>query len=172
MKEKTIDGLEQVKTDTAWHTNGSLRRTICSSPMSSVSSDILEKAANAVLIELNWVLLSETIAAIDMALKAGRGTMVSHRSDKAADSFIADFTVAPATGYIKTGASRGGERMEKYKSTHARRGRVGRSNDVYETQGFICRIKSDLLHSGRRSRTGPTLPLTQDAALISFADQV
>jgi enolase len=40
--------------------------------------------------------------------------MVSHRSGETVDSFIADLTVAMATGHLKTGAPCRGERVEKY----------------------------------------------------------
>jgi enolase len=76
---------------------------------------IEEQVANAVLIKLNQIgTVSETIAAIRMAVKAGWGAMVSHRSGETVDSFIADFTVAMATGHLKTGAPCRGERLEKY----------------------------------------------------------
>jgi len=80
-----------------------------------IARGIAENAANAVLIKLNQIgSLSETIAAIEMARKAGWGAMVSHRSGETVDSFIADFTVAMATGHLKTGAPCRGERVEKY----------------------------------------------------------
>jgi enolase len=76
---------------------------------------IQENVANAVLIKLNHIgSLSETIAAIEMARKAGWGAMVSHRSGETVDTFIADFTVAMRTGHLKTGAPARGERVEKY----------------------------------------------------------
>lgn len=76
---------------------------------------IEENVANAILIKLNQIgTLTETIAAIDMARKAGWGSMVSHRSGETVDSFIADFTVAMGTGHLKTGAPARGERVEKY----------------------------------------------------------
>jgi enolase len=80
-----------------------------------IARGIAENAANAVLIKLNQIgSLSETIAAIEMARKAGWGAMVSHRSGETVDTFIADFTVAMATGHLKTGAPCRGERVEKY----------------------------------------------------------
>jgi enolase len=80
-----------------------------------IQRGIAENAANAVLIKLNQIgTLSETIAAIEMAYKAGWGAMVSHRSGETVDSFIADFTVAMRTGHLKTGAPCRGERVEKY----------------------------------------------------------
>jgi enolase len=80
-----------------------------------IKKGIDEKSANAVLIKLNQIgTLTETIAAIAMARKAGWGAMVSHRSGETVDSFIADFTVAMGTGHLKTGAPCRGERVEKY----------------------------------------------------------
>lgn len=80
-----------------------------------VARGIQENVANAVLIKLNQIgTLSETIATIEMARKAGWGAMVSHRSGETVDSFIADLTVAMSTGHLKTGAPCRGERVEKY----------------------------------------------------------
>jgi enolase len=80
-----------------------------------IARGIDENVANGVLIKLNQIgTLSETIAAIEMAHKAGWGAMVSHRSGETIDSFIADFTVAMGTGHLKTGAPCRGERLEKY----------------------------------------------------------
>lgn len=80
-----------------------------------VARGIQENVANAVLIKLNQIgTLTETINTIEMARKAGWGSMVSHRSGETVDSFIADFTVALSTGHLKTGAPCRGERVEKY----------------------------------------------------------
>jgi enolase len=80
-----------------------------------IARGIEEKAANSVLIKLNQIgTLTETIAAIEMARKAGWTAMVSHRSGETVDSFIADLTVAMGTGQLKTGAPCRGERLEKY----------------------------------------------------------
>ncbi|HUL79881.1 MAG TPA: phosphopyruvate hydratase [Vicinamibacteria bacterium] len=80
-----------------------------------IARGIREDVANAVLIKLNQIgTLTETVAAIEMARKAGWGSMVSHRSGETVDSFIADLTVGLATGHLKTGAPCRGERVEKY----------------------------------------------------------
>ena len=80
-----------------------------------ISRGIEQNVANAVLIKLNQIgSLTETISAIEMARKAGWGSMVSHRSGETVDSFIADLTVAMRTGHLKTGAPARGERVEKY----------------------------------------------------------
>jgi enolase len=83
--------------------------------VSRIERGIAENVANAVLIKLNQIgTLTETIAAVQMARKAGWGAMVSHRSGETVDSFIADFTVAMGTRHLKTGAPCRGERVEKY----------------------------------------------------------
>ncbi len=80
-----------------------------------IARGITEKAANSVLIKLNQIgTLTETIAAIEMARKAGWTAMVSHRSGETGDTFIADLTVAMGTGQLKTGAPCRSERVEKY----------------------------------------------------------
>ncbi len=80
-----------------------------------IAQGIEQNVANAVLIKLNQIgTLTETIAAVKMADRAGWGAMVSHRSGETVDSFIADFTVAMGTGHLKTGAPCRGERVEKY----------------------------------------------------------
>jgi enolase len=101
---KTIGGKTELVGDDLFVTN-----------VERIARGIKENAANAVLIKLNQIgSLTETIAAIEMARKAGWGAMVSHRSGETVDSFIADFTVALATGHLKTGAPARGERVEKY----------------------------------------------------------
>ncbi len=72
-------------------------------------------AANSVLIKLNQIgTLTETIAAIELARRAGWTAMVSHRSGETEDTTIADFVVAMGTGQIKTGAPSRSERVAKY----------------------------------------------------------
>jgi enolase len=76
---------------------------------------ITEKSANSILIKLNQIgSLTETIAAISMAYKAGWTAIASHRSGETGDTFIADLSVAMGTGQIKTGAPARSERVEKY----------------------------------------------------------
>jgi len=80
-----------------------------------IGRGIRENVANAVLIKLNQIgTLTETVAAVEMARRAGWGSMVSHRSGETVDSFIADLTVGLGTGHLKTGAPCRGERVEKY----------------------------------------------------------
>jgi enolase len=80
-----------------------------------IERGIREDVANAVLIKLNQIgTLTETVAAVELARRAGWGAMVSHRSGETVDSFIADLTVGLSTGHLKTGAPCRGERVEKY----------------------------------------------------------
>lgn len=70
---------------------------------------------NAILIKLNQIgSLSETLAAIEMAHKAGFKAIVSHRSGETEDTTIADLAVATNAGQIKTGAPARSERAAKY----------------------------------------------------------
>ena len=82
---------------------------------SRIRRAIDEQAANAVLIKLNQIgTLTETLAAIDLARRAGWAAIVSHRSGETEDTTIADLVVATGTGQIKTGAPSRSERVAKY----------------------------------------------------------
>jgi enolase len=73
------------------------------------------KAANSILIKLNQIgSLTETLAAIEMAKRAGWTAVVSHRSGETEDTTIADLAVAMNTGQIKTGAPCRSDRVAKY----------------------------------------------------------
>jgi enolase len=106
--------------------------------VSRISRGIAENAANAVLIKLNQIgTLSETIAAIELARKAGWGAMVSHRSGETVDSFIADFTVALGTGHLKTGAPCRGERVEKYNQLMRIEEELGHAAEYAGRKAFV-----------------------------------
>lgn len=76
---------------------------------------IEEQAANSILIKLNQIgTLSEAMAAVEMAKKAGWTTVISHRSGESEDTTIADLAVALNAGQIKTGAPCRSERVAKY----------------------------------------------------------
>jgi len=71
--------------------------------------------ANAVLVKVNQVgTLTETLQAIELAKRAGYGTVISHRSGETEDTFVADLAVAVNAGQIKTGSVARGERTAKY----------------------------------------------------------
>lgn len=72
-------------------------------------------ASNSVLIKVNQIgTLTETLAAIEMARKAGWTAVISHRSGETEDTTIADLAVAMNSGQIKTGAPCRSERVAKY----------------------------------------------------------
>jgi enolase len=76
---------------------------------------IKEKSANSILIKLNQIgTLTETIAAVNMATKAGFTSVISHRSGETEDTTIADLAVALNTGQIKTGSTSRTDRIAKY----------------------------------------------------------
>jgi len=71
--------------------------------------------ANSILIKVNQIgSLTETLAAIDMAKKAGYTAVISHRSGETEDTTIADLAVATSTGQIKTGSLSRSDRVAKY----------------------------------------------------------
>jgi len=73
------------------------------------------KAANSILIKLNQIgSLSETIAAIEMAKRAGWTAVISHRSGETEDTTIADLAGGLNAGQIKTGAPARSDRVAKY----------------------------------------------------------
>jgi enolase len=76
---------------------------------------IERKAANSILIKLNQIgTLTETLAAIEMAKRAGWTAVVSHRSGETEDTTIADLVVATNAGQIKTGAPARSDRVAKF----------------------------------------------------------
>jgi enolase len=73
------------------------------------------KIANAILIKPNQIgTLTETLAAIRMADKAGYASIVSHRSGETEDCAIADIAVGTAATQIKTGSLCRSDRTAKY----------------------------------------------------------
>jgi len=76
---------------------------------------IQEKIGNSILIKVNQIgSLSETLAAVDMAQRAGYTAVMSHRSGETEDSTIADLAVATNCGQIKTGSLSRSDRLAKY----------------------------------------------------------
>ncbi len=76
---------------------------------------IREGAANAILVKPNQIgTLSETLAAIRLAVDAGYRVVLSHRSGETEDTTIADLAVATGAGQIKTGACSRSDRVAKY----------------------------------------------------------
>jgi enolase len=80
-----------------------------------LSRGIKEGVANSILIKVNQIgSLSETLAAVDMAHRAGYTAVMSHRSGETEDSTIADLAIATNCGQIKTGSLSRSDRLAKY----------------------------------------------------------
>ncbi len=76
---------------------------------------IRESVGNSILVKLNQIgTVTETLAAIETAKKAGYTAIISHRSGESEDTFIADLAVATNAGQIKTGSLCRTDRTAKY----------------------------------------------------------
>ncbi|QEL22407.1 phosphopyruvate hydratase [Bosea sp. F3-2] len=83
--------------------------------VSRLSQGIKGKTANSILVKVNQIgSLTETLAAVDMAQRAGYTAVMSHRSGETEDSTIADLAVATNCGQIKTGSLARSDRTAKY----------------------------------------------------------
>jgi enolase len=70
---------------------------------------------NSILVKVNQIgTLTEALAAVEMAHKAGYTVVMSHRSGETEDSTIADLAVATNCGQIKTGSLARSDRTAKY----------------------------------------------------------
>ena len=80
-----------------------------------LAKGIEEGVANSILIKLNQIgTVTETLQAINMALRAGYTAVISHRSGETEDTTIADLAVASGVGQIKTGSLSRTDRIAKY----------------------------------------------------------
>jgi enolase len=80
-----------------------------------LSDGISRGIANSILVKVNQIgTLTETLAAVDMAQRAGYTAVMSHRSGETEDSTIADLAVATNCGQIKTGSLARSDRLAKY----------------------------------------------------------
>jgi enolase 1/2/3 len=71
--------------------------------------------ANSILVKVNQIgTLTEALAAVEMAHKAGYTAVMSHRSGETEDATIADLAVATNCGQIKTGSLARSDRTAKY----------------------------------------------------------
>jgi enolase len=94
---------------------------------SILKEGIKKGIANSILIKVNQIgTLTETLAAIKMAKKAGYTAVVSHRSGETEDTTIADLAVATSCGQIKTGSMSRSDRVAKYNRLLAIEDELGR----------------------------------------------
>jgi enolase len=80
-----------------------------------LAKGIKDGIANSILIKVNQIgTLTETLATVEMAHKAGYTAVMSHRSGETEDATIADLAVATNCGQIKTGSLARSDRTAKY----------------------------------------------------------
>jgi enolase len=80
-----------------------------------LSQGIADGVGNSILVKVNQIgTLTETLAAIEMAHRAGYTSVISHRSGETEDTTIADIAVATNAGQIKTGSASRTDRIAKY----------------------------------------------------------
>jgi enolase len=80
-----------------------------------LSDGIAKGVANSILVKVNQIgSLTETLAAVEMAHRAGYTAVMSHRSGETEDATIADLAVATNCGQIKTGSLARSDRLAKY----------------------------------------------------------
>jgi enolase len=80
-----------------------------------LSDGIRKGLGNSILVKVNQIgSLTETLAAVEMAHKAGYTAVMSHRSGETEDATIADLAVATNCGQIKTGSLARSDRTAKY----------------------------------------------------------
>ncbi|MDI9636589.1 phosphopyruvate hydratase [Kamptonema cortianum] len=100
--------------------------------------------ANSILIKVNQIgSLSETLAAVEMATRAGYTSVMSHRSGETEDATISHLAVATNCGQIKTGAPNRTDRVAKYNELLRIEEELG-SSAVYAGANGFGRISSRL----------------------------
>ena len=95
--------------------------------------------ANSILVKVNQIgSLTETLAAVDMAHRAGYTAVMSHRSGETEDATIADLAVATNCGQIKTGSLSRSDRLAKYNQLIRIEGQLG-DDAVYAGRSILKR---------------------------------
>lgn len=80
-----------------------------------LAKGLQEGCANAILVKVNQIgTLTETFAAVNLAMRNRYAAVLSHRSGETEDATIADIAVATNCGQIKTGAPCRSDRNAKY----------------------------------------------------------
>jgi len=93
--------------------------------------------ANAILVKVNQIgSLTETGEAVQLALRSGYATVISHRSGETEDATIADLAVAWDCGQIKSGAPARTDRVAKYNQLLRIEGELGESARFAGTSAF------------------------------------
>jgi enolase len=114
MSEDDMDGWKQV-TDLIGGKCQLVGDDLFVTNVSRLADGIKAGRANSILVKVNQIgTLTETLAAVEMAHKAGYTAVMSHRSGETEDSTIADLAVATNCGQIKTGSLARADRTAKY----------------------------------------------------------
>jgi enolase len=80
-----------------------------------LADGIARGVGNSILVKVNQIgTLTETLASVEMAKRAGYTAILSHRSGETEDTTISDIAVATNCGQIKTGAPSRTDRVAKY----------------------------------------------------------
>jgi enolase len=102
-------------TDKIGHTTQLVGDDLFVTNVKRLADGIKKGVANSILVKVNQIgSLTETLAAVDMAHRAGYTAVMSHRSGETEDSTIADLAVATNCGQIKTGSLARSDRLAKY----------------------------------------------------------
>lgn len=97
---------------------------------------IKKGVGNSILIKLNQIgTLTETLAAVEMAKRAGYTAIISHRSGESEDTTIADIAVGLNAGQIKTGSLSRTDRIAKYNQ-------LLRIEDDLQESSKVCGLQS------------------------------
>jgi enolase len=114
MAEDDFDGWKQV-TDLIGNKCQLVGDDLFVTNVKRLSDGIKRGLGNSILVKVNQIgSLTEALAAVEMAHKAGYTAVMSHRSGETEDSTIADLAVATNCGQIKTGSLARSDRTAKY----------------------------------------------------------
>ena len=114
MSEDDMEGWKEL-TDLIGHKCQLVGDDLFVTNVERLADGIRNGLANSILIKVNQIgTLTETLAAVEMAYKAGYTAVMSHRSGETEDSTIADLAVATNCGQIKTGSLSRSDRIAKY----------------------------------------------------------
>ena len=114
MSEDDMDGWKEV-TDLIGNKCQLVGDDLFVTNVKRLADGIKHGRANSILVKVNQIgTLTETLASVEMAFKAGYSAVMSHRSGETEDSTIADLAVATGCGQIKTGSLARSDRTAKY----------------------------------------------------------
>ena len=164
MSEDDFGGLEAADRADRRQVPARRRRPVRHQHRRGCGMGIKQGLANAILVKVNQIgTLTETLAAVEMAHKAGYTAVMSHRSGETEDSTIADLAVATNCGQIKTGSLARSDRLAKYNQLLRIEEELGDAGALCRAGGAQgARLSSDLRDS-RPSRRMAAVAISVDA---------